>query len=111
MDTASGFIRGEASRGNRVRVFDWDKAARLIGDQKVDYAGAGLQSDWEYTGGVIFNEGVVTEGGTYLASTWAIPELDLDGEMIDCWIYADETDGWDAKTIWPESARAILNGE
>jgi hypothetical protein len=118
MDTLKAFAMGEASRGNRVRVFDWDAAARLIVEREATVARAGLAGDWGYTGGTIFRNGKPVIGGddsdevdayTYLASTWATPELEIDGELIDCWRYADETEGWDANTKWPESALAILN--
>lgn len=108
MDTLSAFARGQAAQGNRIRSFDWDKAARLIAERKPETAGAGLSGDWEWTGGAIFDEGApVSDDYTYLASTWAIPELSLDGDLIDCWRYEDET-GWSADTKWPESALALL---
>lgn len=112
MDSFSAFIRGEAARaaGNKQRVFDWDRAAQLIKERRPETAGAGLSGDWEYTGGTIWSDGKPdTDSYTYLSSCWATPELDLDGEIIDCWKYEDETHGWDAGTKWPESALAILN--
>ena len=45
---------------------------------------------------------------TYLASTWATPQLDIDGEIIDCYKMQSETDGWDSGTFWPDSAKDIL---
>ena len=47
----------------------------------------------------------------YLASIWATPELDLDGDVVDCFIENTpeaNPEAWDAKTYWPESALAIL---
>lgn len=114
MDSWSAMMRGQAAKaaGNRQRVFDWDKAARIIRDRKPRTAGAGLESDWEYTGGTIYADGApVTDEYTYLSSNWATPELEIDGETIDCWRYEDETPGWDSDTKWPESALAILRGE
>lgn len=97
MDTASAFARGAASRGNPVRVFDWDNAARLIRERKPAVARAGLAHDWEYTGGTIaVNGDPVTTDYTYLASTWARPELDMDGEVVDCWVYQRDRPDWDA---------------
>jgi hypothetical protein len=97
--------------GARSRVFDWDKAAELIRERKPKQAGAGLSGDWEWTGGTIFADGQpVTDSYTFLSSLWATPELELDGESIDCWKYRDET-SWDSETKWPESALKILRGE
>lgn len=111
MDSMQAFAMAQATRGQRLRVFDWDRAARRIREVKPRDASAGLSGDWEYTGGPIWTgDGPVAAEDTYvyLASTWAVPELDLDGTIEDCWRWKDETD-WDANTYWPESARAILS--
>lgn len=114
MDTLSAFAMGEANRGNEPMVFDWDLAASLIANGRVVNAEAGLRDDWEYTGGAIFSEGQPhPEDKTYiyLASTWAVPELVLDGAApIPCYRMASEVPGWDAHTYWPQSARDILDG-
>lgn len=99
-------------------VFDWNKAARLIAERKPNTASAGLQSDWEYTGGPIYANGQPIpqdETYVYLASTWATPELDMDDDVVDCYIMEDEVPaewvagGQDYSGIyWPDSARAIL---
>lgn len=110
MDTLAAFAMGEANRHKRSMVFDWDKAAQTIIDTNAEEAAAGLSGDWEYTGGPIFSNGQIVpqeETYTYLASTWAAPELELNGHVIDCWRWEDETD-WNASTYWPESARKIL---
>lgn len=95
-------------------VFDWNKAARLIAERKPTIASAGLSGDWEYTGGDIWKDGApisVDDTYVYLASTWASPELDLDDEIIDCFIMEDEVpDAWGkdyAHIYWPESALEI----
>lgn len=111
MDSMVAFARGEAARaaGARQRVFDWDRAAQRIKDTAPGEAGAGLSQDWEWTGGCIYKDGApYTDDYLYLSSNWATPELDIDGIVEDCWVYADETDGWDAGTVWPESALRIL---
>ena len=82
MDTASAFAMGKANRNEPMMVFDWCRAARRIKEEKPNIAGAGLQSDWEYTGGNIWENGKPTPAEdtyTFLRSTWAIPELELDG--------------------------------
>jgi hypothetical protein len=112
MDTMSAFAMGMASRGKATMVFDWDKAAKLISERKPLVASAGLAGDWEYTGGSIYRDGkpVPRENTyTYLASTWATPELDLDGDVIPCWKFWDDTPNWHSDTYWPESALKILN--
>lgn len=112
MDTFSAFVMGEATRGNRKMVFDWDKAATILRDRKAKTGYAGLRSDLEWTGGYILRDGKIDkESYTYLASTWATPILIVDGNMEeDCWKYMDECQ-WDSKTKWPESAVAIFNGD
>ena len=72
-----------------------------------------MQSDWEWTGGDIYKNGApVAEEDTYtfLASTWATPEIDLDGDVQDCFVMKDSTENWNSGTYWPDSALAILNG-
>ena len=114
MDSLMAFAMGQANRGREPMVFDWDKAAMIIKERGAMSASAGLSGDWEYTGGEILEDGKpVPKEDTYvyLASTWATPELSIDGDLIDCFKMAGETDGWDSDTYWPESALKILNGE
>lgn len=109
MDTLSAFARGEANRHKEQMVFDWDKAAEIIKDRQPQCASAGLSQDWEYTSGKIFEDGkIVTDYYTYLASTWATPELDIDGEVISCYKMQSEVSDWNSETKWPESALKIL---
>lgn len=115
MDTLGAFAMGEAARkaGNGQRIFDWNKAAKIIKERNAEYAEAGLSGDWEYTGGTILDDGkpVLRENSyTYLSSNWATPQLQIDGETIDCFIHDNENpDNWDAHTFWPKSALVILN--
>jgi hypothetical protein len=115
MDTLTAFAMGKAARGNPVKVFDWDEAATRIKAAGVQNASAGLSGDWEWTGGQIFADGKpvpAEDTYTYLASTWATPELAIgDGLPEACWKFKADTDGWDAGTYWPDSALAILRGE
>ena len=111
MDTMYGFMMGELNRGKEKMVFDWDKAARIIKESKCKYASAGLDGDWEWTGGTIYDRGQpVMDSYTYLSSTWATPLLDIDTSLtsIPCYKMQSETPGWDFDTKWPESALKIL---
>ena len=115
MDTASAFIYGSVYRDSPARVFDWVKAAQMIRDRylvgNLKVASAGLSDDWEYTGGEIFRDGSpVPQDGTYtfLSSTWAIPQLSLDGAIFDCWVWKKDSPGWKSDTYWPPEALEIL---
>ena len=112
MDSFSAFAMGEANRGKEEMVFDWDRAAEIIKERNAQTASAGLSGDWEWTGGEILRGGAPVpkdETYTYLASTWATPELEVDGEVIDCFKMESETPGWNSDTYWPESALAKLS--
>ncbi|MGB2578189.1 hypothetical protein AAIR98_000882 [Elusimicrobium simillimum] len=109
MDTTRAFAMGQANRDKETMVFDWDKAAQLIKEHKAIYASAGLQGDWEYTGGYIYKDGKPTmDEYTYLASTWATPEIDIDGEIFECYKMQSQAPKWGPQTKWPKSALKIL---
>lgn len=99
--------QGDANRGRPLKVFDWDKAAELIKQEKPIRAEAGLAGDWSYTGGIIYERGTpIVDSYTYLASTWAIPTLIMDGEEFPCYTMDSE---WTSGTKWPDSSLKILN--
>ena len=85
------------SEKNKYKSFDWNKAAEIIKKHIVEHpdlvAEAGLQGDWDYTGGIIFEEGTPTnEHYTYLSSNWAIPTLIIswdDEEQIEVDCFED----------------------
>ena len=109
MNTAQAFIMGQANRNNPAMVFDWITAARIIRDEKPLRVKAGLSGDWDHTGGTIYAEGAIhTEAYTYLSSTWATPEISVDGDVRPCFVMESEASGWDAHTRWPAEALAIL---
>jgi hypothetical protein len=114
MDTRLGIMKAESARacGARHKVFDWEKAARLIKEARAIEAYAGLAQDWEWTGGRILLDGKPDmESYTYLCSNWATPELIIgspDGQPTDCWRYTDDGPEWYADTKWPPEALAIL---
>lgn len=111
-------IQAENARAENaiMKAFDWDKAAKIIKDKFNEhpdlYAEAGLQRDWSYTAGTIFESGKPTnESYTYLCSNWAIPTLILewDGkeqEEIECWI--KENDRMTSSTKWDKESLEIL---
>ena len=116
MDTMKAFAMGEMNRGKELMVFDWDKAAKLIRERKPKYVYAGLRDDWEWTGGLIYDKDqddspVVTDSYTYLASTWAVPEIQIDGEVMPCYVMQHERPWWNSGTKWPQSALDILNSK
>lgn len=109
MNSLEAFALGQANRGEELMVFDWEKAAKLIKQKGVENASAGLRNDWEWTGGDIFTDGKPNMNDyTYLASTWAIPELEINGEIFACYKMQSDRPDWDAKTKWPKTALAIL---
>lgn len=112
MNTLEAFARGQASKYCEPMVFDWDKAAQLIKDSGCKEASAGLGDDWEWTGGMIYENGKPNlDDFTYLSSTWATPEIELDGDVQDCYKMQSEVPDWDYDTKWPQSALDILNGK
>lgn len=110
MKTSLAFLRGQANRGKEMMVFDWVKAAQIIKELQPKEACAGLEEDWEYTGGRIFVDGKpYMNDYTYLASTWATPQLLVEGKLFDCYVMESETPDWGAYTQWPRIALDILN--
>lgn len=118
MDSMSAFARGEANRGKPQMVFDWDKAVKIILANGYKNCGAGLDSDYEYTAGTILFEGnTYDEDCTYLASTWAKPQLIIYSdphsglyeyeEVIDCYIMDNETT-YHSGTKFPEHLKELF---
>lgn len=117
---AEGFLGVNAqvarSQGAAIKAFDWDQAAMKIKEAYAQHpdlvAEAGLEGDWAYTGGVIFESGLATNGHyTYLASNWAAPTLILswDGvekESIEC--SCPESDRFNSETKWDTESLTIL---
>ena len=119
---AEGFLGLDAAaatkRGSTQKVFDWDEAARIIKEKLKTHpnliAEAGLEGDWNYTGGTIFEGGnPTTEGYTYLASNWAIPTLILSWEGVEqqeipC--YVEESGSrFTCDSSWDENSLKILS--
>jgi len=115
-----GFLGLEAKAatkaGNPHKAFDWDKAAQLIKDNLEAHpdlsAEAGLQGDWNYTGGVIFEDGKPTnEHYTYLASNWAAPTIILswdNEEQIEEECSTLQNERFNSGTKWDKDSLNIL---
>ena len=112
MNTLQAYAINMASKGNEMKVFDWDKAVDLIIERRIRNAYAGLQLDLEWTSGEILRDGKpVKDSYCFLASTWAIPVLvDVDNdEEIPCYIMESKTK-YTEDTKWPKSALNKLRG-
>lgn len=113
MHTLQAFARATAAGSQaKIRVFDWIKAAQWIVEKQPENVSAGLGGDWEWTGGRIYADGKpvpAEDTYVYLSSNWAIPEI--DGDVIDCWVYAGEGNNWNSDTYWPQEALDILEGK
>lgn len=109
MNTMEAFMMAEENQGNESRIFDWERAARLIRKHKPRIALAGLDEDWSYTSGTIWEDGnPIRDNYCYLKSVCATPVLYLDAERIPCWRMASQAPEWDECTLWPDSALNIL---
>lgn len=111
MNSASAFVLGEMHKDKEPMVFDWLKAAKILAKKKPKEAIAGLSSDMEWTSGAIWRNGKPVpkdDTYTYLASTWATPVLEIDGEEIPCFIMQSEKPEWDSGTYWPDEAVAVV---
>lgn len=101
-------LQGEIYRNEPMKVFDWDKAATIIKERNAEFAEAGLATDWDNTGGVIYDVdegGIVEDSYLYLGSTWAMPTLIVDGDEIACFM---DDDG-NREYKWTDSAKNIIN--
>ena len=111
MSRLFAFLQAVADRRKELKrrmVFDWIKAAKIIGDENPCEARAGLSSDWERTSGVIFRDGELVENCfTYLSSELAKPQIEINGHFCDCYRMEYKTK-WDERTKWPDEAKAVL---
>ena len=105
--------RAAVSSGNTYRVFDWQKAARLIHKHMPAIAEAGLAEDWDKTETVIWcDDHPVMGGAASLASVWATPILVMDGLECDCYFVARfEPIGWEGRARWPDNSAKVALGQ
>lgn len=85
---AEGILYGEyiGNSPSTMKYMDWNKAEQICKDHPNSVIYAGLQEDWGYTSGKIFDCGTFYNGGDLFdQSKWATPILDVDGEEIECW--------------------------
>jgi hypothetical protein len=96
------------------KIFDWDKAARLIKEKKPKMPVlAGIKEDWHYTFGAIYDNGeIINDSSPWTYSNLYTPQMVINREFIECWIYAKEEliFSKDELNHWTESAINILNG-
>lgn len=117
MSFAEGFL-GPKNSGTGNRTFDWDLAAEIIKKAFAEDAGisveAGLQTDWSFTAGTIFENGKPTnESYTYLGSSWACPSLIIsfsDGkeQEIQCFKSDGADNRFNEKSKWDETSLETL---
>lgn len=101
---------------NTLKAFDWDQAAKIIKEEFAKHpdliAEAGLQADWDYTGGVIFQGGKpISDTHTYLASTWATPTLLLSWDGADQYevpCFTNYSKRFHSSAKWDDQSLAIL---
>lgn len=115
-----GFTTTRGQNSNPFKAFDWDKAAEIIRESFKLHpdlvAEAGLQADWDYTAGIIFeNSKPNNDIYTYLQSNWATPTLILsyngeEQEEIPCYIEGLDT-RFDSGSKWDEESLKILGIE
>lgn len=72
----------------RKKVFDWDKALKIIKEKKPRVARAGLAENWVWTYETIcFNGQIIAKSPICLESEWGTPILRLDDENdIECYV-------------------------
>lgn len=115
---AEGFTTNRGQGSKLFKAFDWDKAALKIKELLVDNpnlrAEAGLQGDWDYTGGVIFeNNKHTSDNYTYLKSNWAIPTLlvynDEGDEILEMECFtSEEGHRFNSESTWDNESIALL---
>ena len=108
MGIMTAFALGQLNQRKELMVFDWNKAARIIKETGANNAVAGLLGDWDRAADILVDSKIPEYSDTYLASTWATPGLEVNGEVVSCYKMQSETNGWGCYTFWPESAREIL---
>lgn len=85
-DFFGGILDPHESHADGDRYLDWKKAEQICKDNPHSTIYAGLREDWFWTSGLIFENGVYSDGGClYNHSYWATPILDVDGVEIECW--------------------------
>lgn len=108
METSAAYQMNFEHRKKLKKVFDWDKAAKLIKEHNALNASAGLQEDWEWHSDAIYIDGKPKFNcSIHLSSTWATPALCINGIFFDCYIIENQTK-YNCDTVWPESSLNIL---
>jgi len=112
------FLHPDRRAPDGAKTFDWDKAAAIIKEHLPKYpqlkAEAGLQNDWDYTGGEIYADGKpVSDSYTYLASRWATPTLLLfngEEEILETPCFTqDKNTRFHEGSKWDDKSLAVLS--
>jgi len=87
--------RDEAIKsGDRMKMYDYNKAIKRIKEVKPREASLGMLEDWCYTAEVIYEKGKFVFDlskkpmiAGIRGSIWATPTLEMDGVKEECWVY------------------------
>ena len=94
MESMLAFTQTCINKDKPKMFFDWKKAIEIIKEKRPQQAKAGLRDDWEYSGIIIYRNGKFIDREDIfinLSSTFATPELYVDGKIIECFYYKEET--------------------
>lgn len=102
-DFSAGFLGASAVATKpigKTKYMNWKKVQQIVDKNPNSVIYAGLQEDWNNTSGLIFARGEYYDGYVYVASSWATPIVDVDGEEIECWTYEKTKEGSGRPSWW-----------
>lgn len=113
IDFADGFLGMEAIATKpigKIKSLDWEKAKKLVEEHPNSVIQAGLLEDWSNTSGLIAADGkYCADSYVFVASKWATPIVDIDGEEIECWEYAKKTNDCSKRPKWWGKGKEIIS--
>ena len=89
------------------KYMDWEKAKHIVKNNPKAKIYAGLQEDWGYTSGLIYDNGEYYDGGMcfYGCSYWATPILMVDGREVPCWTNESDVPSDKVPEWWGDGAK------
>ena len=105
------------AKKTNTKVFDWEKAAKIIRNLNPDVCvSAGIRGNDGTIDSIFENGKPVTDGIAYLESWCGTPVLIIVDDHYDveipCYIFKNECEyDWDGQTLWPQMALDILNSD